>query len=179
MPHRAVYKTTNDEYLDDAGHDPAALREALERLKLAGPLEQVTRGLAGRGLRKDAASYYAPFARDQGADTFERVLRSGFRVAMELAIEKDQPIETFWVTAPGSDFELHVTEGRYSVLVFFFVSGKEARPYGSARAASRSWVIRAGDRDDVHSDAPRTPLDDGVVQIQVSGQSGAPREDLA
>jgi hypothetical protein len=179
MPHRAVYKTTNDEYLDDAGGDPAALPDALERLKHAGSLEQVARDLAGNGLADDAGDYYAPFARDQGANTFERVLKSGFKVAMELAIEKDQPIETFWVTAPGRDFELHVTEGRYSVLMFFFVSGKETRPYGSARAASRSWVIRAGDRDDVHSDAPRTALDDGVVQIQVSGRSGAPTQDLA
>jgi hypothetical protein len=178
MPNRAVYKTTNDEYLDDAGHDPEALRDALERLKQAGSLEQVTRGLAGKGLQSDAADVYAPFAREQGADDFERVLKHGFRVAMELAIEKDLPIETFWVTAPGSDFELHVAEGRYSVLVFFFVSGKESRPYGSARAGSRSWVIRAGDRDDVHSDAPRTALDDGVVQIQVSGRSGAPKTEL-
>jgi hypothetical protein len=178
MPHRAVYKTTNAEYLDSVG-DPQELREALERLRLAPPLEQVTRDLVRQGrLPEDSVDYYARFAGQQGADTFEHVVRAGFRVAMELAVEKNQPIETFWITAPGNDFELHVAEGRSSVLVFFFVSGKDDRVYGSARAEARSWVIRAGDRDDVHSDAPRKPLEHDLLQIQVSGRSGAPTQEL-
>jgi hypothetical protein len=170
MPQRGVYKTTNAEYLDEAGHDPNMLAEALEALRGAPGLEMVTRQLeASDALPAGSADDYSHFAEAKGSDTFERIMRKGYDEALQLAISNEQPVETFWVTAPGEDFELHVTEGRNAVFVFFFVPGEEARDYGSRRAQSRSWVIRAGDRKDLHPDAGRSDLGDGIVKIQVSG----------
>ena len=74
--------------------------------------------------------------------------------------------------ASGDDFELHICESTDRVVVFMIVPGEDAREYGSRHARSRSWVVRVGDLDDVHPDAPRTMLDGDeppVVSIQVSG----------
>jgi hypothetical protein len=174
MPQRAVYKTTNAEYLDEAGCDPGRLEEALEALKIAPALELVTRQLeANEALPAGSADDFNQFAEAKGSDTFELIMRKGYQEALTLAISRELPIETFWVTAPGDDFELHIAEGRNAICVFFFVPGEESRDYGSRRAGSRSWVIRAGDRNDLHPDADRTSLDDGIVKIQVSGPPGS------
>jgi len=96
---------------------------------------------------------------------------------MQLAIEKGQPIETFWVSASGDDFELHICEGRHSVVLFFFVPGEERRKYGSTRAQSRSWVVRVDDPA-VLPDLPRTNLGDSIVKVQSSGADGWPGGEL-
>ena len=109
--------------------------------------------------------------------TFDQVVRAGFTEAMQLAIQKGQPIETFWVTATGTDFELHICEGHRSVLLFFFVPRQQDRKYGSTRALSRSWVVRVDDPA-VLPDLPRKPLADSIVKIQSSGEGGWPGGDL-
>jgi hypothetical protein len=96
---------------------------------------------------------------------------------MQLAIQRGQPIETFWVTATGADFELHISEGHRSVLVFFFVPREEGRKYGSTRAQSRSWVVRLEDPD-LLPGVPRKLLGDSIVKIQSSGEGGWPGGEL-
>jgi hypothetical protein len=175
MSQRAVYKTTSAEYLDRAYSDPAAIPIAMGRLD-GGSLVDVAQQLEDAGdLPEDSADMFSALIDSKGPGTVEQVLRSGYRAAFEMASDRSQPVETFWVTAPGDDFELHICEGRQSILVFFFIPGEEGRDYGSLRAQSRSWVVRAGDRSDVRSDAPRITLDEPIVQIQVSGAN----EDLS
>ena len=124
MSQRAVYKTTNAEYLDGAFESPDRVEEALNRLVGAPSLVARAEALVDSGdLVPNSATDLTAFGDRMDGGTFEQVVRAGFRVAMELAVEKNQPIETFWITAPGNDFELHVAEGpRSAVLVFFFVS---------------------------------------------------------
>lgn len=171
MSQRAVYKTISAEYLDRVYSDPAAFPIAMQRL--ADPettLVDVTLRLEQlNDLPDGSANEFSGLINAKAPSPLEQILRSGYRVAFEMASAKGQPVETFWVTAPGEDFELHICEGQQSIVVFFFIPGEEERDYGSRRAVSKSWVVRAGDRSDVHSDAPRTVLDDPVLQIQTSG----------
>jgi hypothetical protein len=178
MSQRAVYKTTNAEYLDRALESADLVREALGRLTGAQSLVARAQALVGSGdLPPNSATAFAEFSDRMDTGTFEQVVRAGFTEAMQLAIEKEQPIETFWVTATGADFELHISEGHRSVLVFFFVPREEGRKYGSTRAQSRSWVVRLDDAT-VLPDLPRTPLGDSIVKIQSSGEGGWPGGEL-
>jgi hypothetical protein len=175
----AVYKTASAEYLDAAYKSPETMGEALERLAGTAPLVDRARELevlevpGQLGLPQGSAADLANFINEKGPETLEQVVRYGFRQAMQFARDKEQPIEAFWVPAPGDDFELHICEGRDSIVVLFLVPGAEKRDYGSTRAKSRSWVVRAGDRADVRPDAPRTALGGSIVQIQVSGPYGS------
>jgi hypothetical protein len=167
---RAVYKTTNAEYLDGTLRTPQDVDAALNRLIAAPSLVGRTEQLENAGdLPQGSAADFTRFIGEQGAPAFEAIVRLGFEKAFELANQGDKPVETFWVTAPDADFELHICDGQRSVAVFLIVRPQDYRDYGSDRAASRSWVIRVGDRTDVRTDAPRTPLGDDVLQIQVSG----------
>jgi hypothetical protein len=67
-------------------------------------------------------------------------MRRGYEQAIDLANATDKPIETWIVAGASSKFELHISEGKYAVTVFMFLT--DNRTYGSNRAGSRSWVIR-------------------------------------
>ena len=183
MSHRAVYKTTTAEFLDafysgasrsrdDAFADASAMLEA------DGSLLEAARELESRdqGIPEGSAEAFGEFwlgsSTTRAGQSVDRVLRYGYREAIALARAQGVPIETFWVTGAGDDFELHICESTDRVVVFMIVPGEDAREYGSRHARSRSWVVRVGDLDDVHPDAPRTMLDGDeppVVSIQVSG----------
>jgi hypothetical protein len=178
MSQRAVYKTTNAEYLDRALESADLVREALERLTGASSLVARAQALEGsRDLPQDSATDFEAFSARMDSGTFEQIVRAGFTEAMQLAIQRGQPIETFWVTATGADFELQICEGHRSVVLFFFVPRQEDRKYGSTRALSRSWVVRLEDPD-LLPDLPRTPLGDSIVKIQSSGEGGWPGGEL-
>jgi hypothetical protein len=178
MSQRAVYKTTNAEYLDRALESADRVREALDRLTGAPSLVARAEALVDSGdLPDNSATDFVDFSNRMDSGTFERIVRAGFTEAMQLAIEKGQPIETFWVTATGADFELHICEGHHSVVLFLFVPREEGRKYGSIRAQSRSWVVRVDDPA-LLPDLPRTPLGDSIVKIQSSGEGGWPGGDL-
>ncbi|HKA85705.1 MAG TPA: hypothetical protein VKD21_17700 [Acidimicrobiales bacterium] len=165
-----MYKTTNAEYLDGTLRTAQDVDAALSRLNAAASLVSRTGELEDSGdLPAGSANDLTRFMEEQRAPAFEQIVRLGFEKAFELASEAGMPVETFWVTAPDTDFELHICRGQHSVGVFLFVQPQEPRDYGSDRAASSSWVVRAGDRPDVRSDAPRTPIGDDILQIQVSG----------
>jgi hypothetical protein len=178
MSQRAVYKTTNAEYLDRALESADLVREALERLTGASSLGERAEALVGSGdLPPNSATAFAEFSDSMDRGTFEQVVRAGFTEAMQLAIQRGQPIETFWVTATGADFELHICEGHRSVVLFFFVPRQEVRKYGSTRALSRSWVVRLDDPA-LLPGVPRKHLGDSIVKIQSSGEGGWPGGDL-
>jgi hypothetical protein len=178
MSQRAVYKTTNAEYLDRALGSADLVREALERLTGPSSLVERAEALVGSGdLPPNSATDLAEFSDSMNSGTFEQVVRAGFREAMQLAIQKGQSIETFWVTATGADFELHICEGHRSVVLFFFVPRQEDRKYGSTRALSRSWVVRLDDPA-LLPGVPRKHLGDSIVKIQSSGEGGWPGGDL-
>jgi hypothetical protein len=107
----------------------------------------------------------------------ERVLRLGYREAIEIAQEYDPPapIESFWVTGPGTELGVHISAGAQRV--FVFIATPAEHNYGSKRAVSRSWVVRIGDLIEIDPDAPREELDDEpdpVLKIQVSGPFDVP-----
>jgi hypothetical protein len=178
MSQRAVYKTTNAEYLDRALESPDLVREALERLTGASSLVERAEALVNSGdLPHNSATDLTEFSNSMDSGTFEQIVRAGFTEAMQLAIQRGQPIETFWVTATGADFQLHICEGHRSVVLFFFVPRQEERNYGSTRALSRSWVVRLDDPE-VLPGVPRKHLGDSIVKIQSSGEGGWPGGDL-
>jgi hypothetical protein len=177
MSQRAVYKTTNAEYLDRALESPDLVREALERLTKASSLVERAEALvSSRDLPDNSARDLEDFSDRMDSGTFEQIVGAGFTEAMRLAIQRGQPIETFWVTATGADFELHICEGHRSVVLFFFVPRQEDRKYGSTRALSRSWVVRVNDPE-LLPGVPRKPLGDSIVKIQSSGEGGWPGDD--
>jgi hypothetical protein len=178
MSQRAVYKTTNAEYLDRALESADRVREALERLTGASSLVARAEALVSSGdLPDNSATDLVDFSNRMDSGTFEQIVRAGFTEAMQLAIQRGQPIETYWVTATGADFELHICEGHRSVVLFFFVPREQDRKYGSTRALSRSWVVRLDDPA-VLPGLPRKPLGDSIVKVQSSGEGGWPGGDL-
>jgi hypothetical protein len=184
MPHRAVYKTTTAEFLDEFYSGASRPREeafadASALLGSDGSLLEAARELERReeGIPEGSAAAFGEFwlgaSGMRAGKSVDRVLRCGYREAVVLARERGVGIETFWVTGAGDDFELHICESTDRVVVFMVVPGEEGREYGSRLAQSRSWVVRVGDLDDVHPDAPRTMLDGDdppVLRIQVSGE---------
>jgi hypothetical protein len=186
MSHRAVYKTTTAEFLDNlfgaASVGGGAFDDALRLLELGGSLSETTRELESRedGLPPGTAdgfeAQWLSSSEQSGDNAVGRVLRQGYRAAVDLARARGVPIETFWTTGAGDDFELHICENSERISVFMFVPGNDTRDYGSRRAQSRSWVVRVGDLDDVDPAARREALDDGnppVYRIQVSGSPTA------
>jgi hypothetical protein len=183
MPHRAVYKTTTAEFLDEfysgaSRSRDEAFEDASALLESDGSLLDAARELEGRagGIRDGSTDAFGEFwlaeSGTRAGKSVDRVLRCGYREAVSLARERGIPIETFWITGAGDDFELHICESSDRVVVFMVVPGEDDREYGSRLAQSRSWVVRVGDLPEVRPDAPRTVLDgDGppVLRIQVSG----------
>jgi hypothetical protein len=188
MAHRAVYKTTTAEFLDDFYQDVSqpgntAFSDALALLDSTGSLSNTTQELEARypdRLDDDAQRFQEHWLDESGkhgSQPVDRVLRHGYRKAIEIAQERGLRIENFWVTGAGPDFELHICEGSDRIVCFMFVPGEDDRPYGSQNAQRRSWVVREGDIGEVDRDAPRVQLDDGeppIVLVQVSGPTDDP-----
>ena len=194
MAPRAVYKTTTAEFLDDFYQNVSepgntAFADALALLASPGPLSNTTEQLEQRfrpRLDGETDRFKADWldpSGTHGSQPVDRVLRHGYREAVELAQQKGVRIENFWVTGAGKDFELHICEGTDRIVCFMFVPDEdvpdeERRRYGSNRAQHRSWVVRAGDID-VDADVPRVQLDDGdppILRIQVSGENRDPAQ---
>jgi hypothetical protein len=169
MADRAVYKSTAAEYLDDLfGGTPDELRAAyegaLELLDSIGdaPLTEAVSRLVDDGELPPESIENS----DKGwraGQRVDRVIRVGFTEAMQLALAGDEPrpIETLWVTGASDDFELHICEGKRSIIVTFFIPLE--RSYGSRHANARSWVVRVD--DDADGDDGDVP----VAMIQTSG----------
>jgi hypothetical protein len=161
MSERAIYKSTAAEFLDDLfGGTPddleGAYADALDLLMSIGdaPLSEAAAHLVESGrLEPDAVADSAKGWR--AGPEVDRVLRAGYRQAMELASSRSEPvpIETLWMTGSGKDFELHICDGKRHVTVVLLLPLE--RSYGSQRAATRSWAVR---------------VDAGeVVMVQTSG----------
>ena len=158
MSHRAVYKTTTAEFLDEfysgvsrprseAYADALALMDLDSLSDSTRDLESRDSGALDAGAASDFEAHWLASSAKHGAAPVERILRLGYREAVELASAHNLPIENFWVTGTGDDFELHICETADRIIVFMFVPNEGLRPYGSTRAQSRSWVVRAGDID--------------------------------
>lgn len=178
--HRAIYKSSSVEFLDDfyrqdvnsavdfgqgvlADPTTGALAVADSWASASGFDATELEGFQSRWLDEDSAL---------SAHDVDRVLRFAYRAALEMAGDRDDAvkIETFWVRGAGDEFEVHIHDGVDRITMFMFVP--VVRRYGSRRAETRSFVVRVGDLDDVRDDAPRVILDatgDPVYLIQVSG----------
>jgi hypothetical protein len=179
--HRVIYKSTSIEFLDD-----------FYRQDVEGAVGFAQSILPGSGAMDVAQAWASNTDFDTGelegfethwlgedsalsAHDVDRVLRLAYREALELAAAHTPvaAVETFWVRGAGDEFEVHIHDGIERITMFMFVP--VVRRYGSRRATTRSYVVRVGDLDDVHSEAPRKELDGGdapVLMIQVSGEVG-------
>ena len=172
-----VYKTSGSEALDEyySGNQTPlvdALREGLSLMRgspnqlsgAARPLE--AKGQLPQKSADDLDNYW--LGGPDGPDT-ERLIRHGYEQAIGLANASTppKPIETFVVAGAGTNFEVHLCEGKHAVTVFLFVAN--TRTYGSRRAGSRSWVVSTGGP----GERPRTEHIDlevpPTVKTQVSG----------
>jgi hypothetical protein len=170
-----VYKTTGAEKLDhfysgipeplaDAlrkgrqlmTDNPAHLSDSAKRLEKDGKLPANS--------ANDLDKYF--LAGPNGADK-ERLIRRGYEEAIELANATDKPIETFVVAGASSNFEVHISEGKYAVTVFMFVT--DNRTYGSNRSGSRSWVVRVAGPGELPKTQHLDLEDPPTVKTQVSG----------
>jgi hypothetical protein len=170
-----VYKTTGAEKLDHYSSGiPKPLADALRdgrHLMTANPthLSDAARPLETDGtLPANSADHLDKYFLAGDAEK-ERLMRRGYEQAIELANATDKPIETFFVAGGSSRFELHISEGKYAVTVFMFVT--DNRTYGSHRAGSRSWVVRvAGPGELLKDEYVHLDLEDlPTVKTQVSG----------
>jgi hypothetical protein len=197
MSDRAVYKSTAVEFLDEMfGGSPEELASnfayARGLLSSAEPLTQSTEQLTAAG-RLDPAAGDArgfeelwlspgesnPLTGIVAGVEVERIMRHGYDKAIEIASSQNppKPVETFWTTGCGTGLEIHICEGKRSIILMMFlpfvrtvaVPGVGERPYGSIRASSRSWVVRVGEA----GDSEVTTLDPGdppIVMAQMSGK---------
>ena len=180
MPHRAVYKSSSIEFLDDFYIQDLAGAVAFGQGVLANPSADAL-GVATAWAQESSFDaneidgFQTQWLDDEsplGEHEVDRIVRLAYREALSLASGHTPvvPIETFWVREAGADFEVHIHDGAQRVTMFMFLPLE--RDYGSERASTYSWVVRAGDLDDVRADAPRRALDDEpepVMLIQVSG----------
>lgn len=176
MADRAVYKSTAAEYLDELfGGTPdelnAAYRGALELLDSIGdaPLTDAVARLVDDGELPSEAVEDSNKGWRAG-ERVDRVIRVGYTEAMQLAQASDEPlpIETLWVTGASDDFELHICEGKRSIIVTLFIPLK--RSYGSHNATARSWVVRVDEEADA---------DDGGVPVAMVQTSGVDSSEAA
>lgn len=174
MAGRAVYKSTAAEYLDDLfGGSPdelsAAYQTALDLLDSIGdaPLTEAVARLVDDGDLPREAVENSDKGWRAGARV-DQVIRVGYTEAMQLAQARDVPlpIETVWVTGASNDFELHICEGKRSIIVTLFIPIE--RSYGSRHATARSWVVEVDDAAASDSDAA-VP----VAITQTSGSGGS------
>ena len=182
-----VYKSMPVEVLDgffDNGPDLADnLRFSLGLLEGNQSLKTITEGLGSEhpefGNVSEQADDFEDFwlepLSNQGV---ERVMRRAYRHAVKLAAEgvnpeetnlteqqpsQPKPIETFWITGAGSEFEMHVCKTDLQRIAVFVITPLTPDPPGSANAHSQSWSFRAGPND-------------SVVIEQVSGEISPPED---
>jgi hypothetical protein len=112
----------------------------------------------------------------EGPANADDVLRHGYREAVQLALSHEPPVplETFWVSGAGDEFEVHISDGREHVTLFMVVpgvAGDERVPAGSSRAWAKSWVVTAGERTADGDRPDAQPLTSGPVRkFEVSGK---------
>jgi hypothetical protein len=175
---RAMYKNTGLESLDElySGRSKPldeAFTEALELMRdpRNDRLSKTTEKFAQDGrLPPDTPEDVERWLPDAGPNA-DRVVRRGYEEAIRLALAGDEgerpvPIETFFVTGASDEFELHVCEGTRQVTVLMLMPSE--RDYGSKRARSRSWIVRAGRSGDTDAEV----LEEGdppIVKLQRSG----------
>lgn len=98
------------------------------------------------------------------------LLKQAYKDAFQLALAHDPPVpvETFWVTGAGDDFELVVSDGFDRVTVFMILEADGHT--GSLRADNKAWVFTAGERtpDDGRPVSELAP--GNVVKIEISGR---------
>jgi hypothetical protein len=182
MTNCAVYKSLTAEFLDDYySGDATPLEEAYQsalallEAHASDPLSATTTDLNESGtLPRDVGNtdefdaYWLSDTSQLAGKEVDRVLRHGYLEAIRIAqtYETPVPIETFWVTGAGDNFEVHICSGKRRVTVFMFIP--KPRRYGSTRSDTASLVVRVGGlRDD-----EAVALDDGnppIVRVQVSG----------
>jgi hypothetical protein len=170
-----VYKTTGAEKLDHFYSGiPEPLADALRngrKLMTDNParLSDAARPLEAGGKlpprsADDLDKYWLAGAKGAAK---ERLIRRAYEQAIDLANTTDKPIETFMIAGASNKFEVHISEGKYAVTVFMFVT--EDRMYGSSRAGSRSWVVRIGGPGELPKTQHLDLEDPPVVKTQVSG----------
>ena len=100
------------------------------------------------------------------------MLKHGYREAFQLALDHDPPVpvETFWGSGAGDEFELHVTDGFDRVTVFMLVPPGEGVMHSSERAHNKSWVVTAGERVPDDGRPVEELVPQGIVKIEVSGK---------
>ena len=154
MAERMIYKSSSAEFLDGLfGGDADSLREAYRKaLEILDqfehqPLAEAAELLSERGeLPEDSAEKSRQGWRDD--PDVDRVIKHGYRAAIELADRKEPPvpIATLWMTGAADDFELHICDGPAHVTVVLVIPVH--RDYGSNNAKAKSWVVRSGDSDE-------------------------------
>jgi hypothetical protein len=187
MAHVAVYKSRAAEYLDDfysgderpiteAYEEALALLAQYENDRLSAvtavlndPEREVARLDPDDGNPDDFEAFWLSDDSAHGDKQVDRVLRHGYREAIEIArgYPEPVPIETFWITGASDEFELHICAGKRRVTVFMFVP--QRRRYGSTRSEASTWVVRVGGLRDDESITidERTPQ---IVKVRVSGR---------
>jgi hypothetical protein len=111
------------------------------------------------------------FETDRWSTGRDAVLKHAYKEAVELALahEPPVPLETFWVTGAGDEFELQISDGFDRVTVFMIVPPDKDVMNSSARAANKAWVVTAGGRTSDEG-RPVSELPGGISKIEVSGK---------
>jgi len=151
--HGAIYKSKSIEFLDRFYRDDptgaAGVAGELLSDSSTGAFAVANAWASRTGFDADEVQGFQTVWLDPagtfGGHDVDRVLRYANRAAVELATSRGsvRPIETFWVTGFGDEFEIHVHDGKDRVTMFMVLP--EERTYGSERAATQSFVVREGD----------------------------------
>jgi hypothetical protein len=174
-----VYKSTGVEFLDDYFSGATTpLKQAFKEglaLMTSNPdsLKGTVAPFEGKELPDGTADgfesgWLAATAGPLAGQDVERVMRHGYEQAIKLARDPLKPIETFFVTGAGPDFELHICEGKYAVTVFMLIP--QDRTHGSHNAQSKSWVVRVGHLGDSTTAEELDLEDPPTVKTLVSGK---------
>ena len=146
--HRAVYKSSAVEWVDDYLQDPANYAEALDLLRnhpealsdITDLFERDGRGLDGSNTSAGFKDRWLAGSGRFAAHPVEEAMRQGYTLAIERASEKQMPIETFWVAGFSDAFEIHVCEGARQITVHVFLPPVDEQ--GSRNATrSKSWAV--------------------------------------
>ena len=152
-----VYKSTAAEFLDDfLGGSPEELARqyqwSLDLIESVGDghLSDAAARLAEDGeLPNDAVEDSRKGWR--GDEVVDRIIGHAYREAIRLAGDgargEPVPVDTLWMTGATDAFEAHIVDGPRRVTVVLCIPLE--RSYGSRRARSRSWSVRAGDDGEV------------------------------
>jgi hypothetical protein len=169
MPN-AVYKTTGMEAVDTYYSDNLEDRLAEAADLLNGALDDAVQTFASQEFMPgdEVEKFRSGWP---SSDSASKVIQHGYAQAVRIARDRNVPIESFFITGKGGDFEFHICNGRDRVTVFTFVP--HSRDYGSKRAEMQSWVVRVGDDAGIDGSLPRETLDSSgefpVMMIQTSG----------